>query len=340
MNKCLFKIGINIPKTDIRFCYLNDNLKELNIELLEIDNSIPNDQIKSIINEDKEVEVLYFNILSNNNLANILEVFPNIKWVQGNLAGVDRFVPFGGIFKEKNITFTNVKGAFSPSLGEFTLAAIMYWEKNLDIFKNTQKLKNWCKAPVSMLSGKTLTIVGYGNIGIEVAKRAKMFGIKVIAIKNRINITDGNEYTDEFLDNSSIDYALSNSDYVVSILPKTDKTDDYFDDKKFSTMKKGSIFINIGRGNSVNENDLVKHLKSQSNLKAACLDVTKIEPLPQDSELWNCENCLISNHSADFLNDGFNNEKNSLDIFIEIMKKEYLVDKKIKTNIIDLDNGY
>lgn len=314
--------------------YLFNRIKDLGlnvVDLTKIDKLEINDELK----------VIYCFPSYSKFMNQYLKLYKNLNWVKCSFAGVDQFVQHKDIFKEKQIQFTNMKGVFSPSLGEFTLAAILYWEKRMDLFSKSKLEKSFEKFPVNMLNEHTIGIVGYGNIGVEVAKRAKLgFGMNVIGLKTNLENIEGKEYCDKIVDNSQIEYLLNNSDYVINILPKTKLTDDYFDDNKFKMMKKDSIFINIGRGSSVNEDDLIKHLKIKTNIKAATLDVTKIEPLPKESELWNLDNCFISNHSADKLNDNMDNEKLSIDFFIKILNEEYLKNGIVKTNLVDLYKEY
>ena len=340
MNKIITsKVGIVCKSIEPKFIYLSNRFKELGINSKSLDTELIDNEV-----EDKEVDILYIHPKDSIYIPKYFDLFPNLKWVQGQFAGVDTFIKHKELFYKRNIPLTNAKGAFSPSLGEFVAAYLLYWEKNLGVFKDLQKEKNWKLAPVNMLQGKTIGIVGYGNIGAEVAKRLKFgFDMKVIGLKNSLNskLDDKSaSYVDEIVDKSKLDYLLGNSDYVCSILPKTVETDGLFNDTTFSKFKKGSIFINIGRGSSVNEDDLIKHLKSMSNLRAACLDVTNIEPLPKESPLWELENCFITNHSADFLNDGLNNQKLTIDLFVDIVKNDYLKYGEPRTNIINFELGY
>jgi D-2-hydroxyacid dehydrogenase (NADP+) len=323
------------PETKI-YKYLSDQLTSINANIKSIGTTQVNE-----IEQDNDVDILYIHPSEAKHIPILFEKFPNAKWVQGQFAGVDTFLPFKNDFQKQGAILTNSKGVFSPSLGEFVCAYILYWEKNLGIFHETKKEKNWCYAPVNMLKGKTAGIIGYGNIGIEVAKRLKYgFEMKVIGMKNSLSNKLGEEYVDELVDKSQLEYVVSNSDYLIAILPKTPETDGMFNNSLFSKMKKDSIFINIGRGSSVNEEDLANHLKSKTNLRAACVDVTVVEPLPKTSPLWEIENLFITNHSADCQNDGLENKKIAMDLFVERVRDEYLKNGKVTTNIINFDLGY
>lgn len=316
------------------FNYLSEKLKSINSSLYYIDiDNLPQQET------NKDMNVLYLSPNEAKYIPKLLEIYPNIDWIESQFAGVDTFLNYKSLLNERNIILSNAKGVFAPSLGEYVCAYILYWEKNLGKFHDTKKSKTWKKIPVSMLQGKTVGIIGYGNIGIEVAKRLKYgFDMNIIGLKSNLNKRQGEEYVNELIDNTRLDYLLSKSDYVIGILPKTSSTDGKFNASFFSKMKKDSIFINIGRGSSVIEEDLVYVLKNNL-IRAASLDVTQIEPLPETSLLWELDNCYITNHSADCLNDGFDNKKIAMDMFYNRIKEEYL-NGKVVSNLISLDQGY
>jgi D-2-hydroxyacid dehydrogenase (NADP+) len=263
----------------------------------------------------------------------------NIKWVHSVFAGVDLFIKEKETFERLGCTLTNSKGSFSDSLGEYCMGAILYWEKKIPEFIQTNKDREWKFCPQNMLKGKSLAIIGYGNIGIEVAKRAKLgFGMKVLAVKNRVEVETGKEFTDGWYGLKDLDTPLKQADYIVNILPSTSETADFFDLKRFKLMKPETIFINIGRGATVNEEDLFTALNNNIIRAAAC-DVFKVEPMKKENPLYSLESkMLISNHSADYLNDGLDNQKNSFDQFGDMIG-EFIDNGRLK-NIINFDLGY
>lgn len=331
------KIGVFFKTLDPRYEFLSKKLTERGINYKCLESSRV-----SISPEDEDIDLLYMHPKDAFSLPEFASKLPNLKWVQCQFAGVETFICHKDLFKNRGIIFSNAKGVFSPSLGEFTVAYMLYWEKNLGKFKDLNSTKSWEELPNGVLLGKTVGIVGYGDIGAEVAQRLKFgFGMNVIGLKNSLKnpVKKGLEFVDELIDKSKIDYLLENSDYVVSILPRTGETENFFDESKFAKMKKGSIFINIGRGVSVVEEDLIKYLKSKETLRAASLDVTRIEPLPKNSELWELPNCYITNHSADSLDDGMNNQKLAIEKFIDLID-QYRINGELNSNLIDLELGY
>jgi len=148
-----------------------------------------------------------------------------------------------------------------------------------------------------------MVVVGYGDIGSACAKMAKNgFNMKVTGVKrNPEAVSDlHRSYCDAIVGNDKYAEVIADADYVVGVLPKVPSvTDDFFSmESTFSKMKKDGVFMNIGRGTTVNEQDLAKAI-NDGTIAGAVLDVFKVEPLPQDNPLWECENLLMTPHCAD-----------------------------------------
>ena len=140
-----------------------------------------------------------------------------------------------------------------------------------------------------MLSSKTVLVVGFGDIGAACGKIAKHgFGARVIGLKRRPEQTPKKNlaHADMVVGLDELDKWIPEVDFVVGVLPNTPDNENFFDySRVFSKMRKDSVFMNVGRGATVNEDDLVKVLKQES-IAGAVLDVYKTEPLPTTSELW------------------------------------------------------
>ena len=161
--------------------------------------------------------------------------------------------------------------------------------------------KNWEVEPMEVVSGKSMVIMGYGNIGAACAKIAKNgFSMKVVGVKrNPADCSDEfRSYCDEVVGNDKYDAAIADADFVVGVLPKVADTEGFFtNDSTFSKMKKTAVFMNIGRGPTVNEPELVKALQD-GTIGGAVLDVFAKEPLDTSSPLWDMDNVLITPHCA------------------------------------------
>ena len=170
--------------------------------------------------------------------------------------------------------------------------------------------KKWEIEPMELVSNKSMAIIGYGDIGAACAKIAKFgFGMKVIGVKRNPAACseEYKSYCDEIVGNDAYESSIAQADFVVGVLPKTSETEDFFNmDSTFSKMKPTSVFMNIGRGPTVKEEDLIVALQD-GKIAGAVLDVFKKEPLPQDNPLWTMPNVLITPHCAqqdkDFMSD-------------------------------------
>lgn len=247
-------------------------------------------------------------------LYNDIRHFKKIKYIQLTSAGFDR-VPIDYI-NEHEIKIYNARGVYSIPMAEFALCGVLQLIKQSRLFYKNQNNHIWEKSrTLGELSGKTVLIVGAGNIGSEVAKRFSAFDASVIGV----DITDDDrKYFDkvELLDN--LDEQLKIADIVILTLPLTDSTREMFDKSKFDLMKKSSIFVNIARGPLVVESDLINSLKS-GDISGAVLDVFGEEPLNENSPLWDMDNVILTPHNS-FV--GENNNKRMFDVIVDNLFKE------------------
>ena len=268
-----------------------------------------------------------------------LKNFPTIKWVHSLAAGVERFLKMEEISKNDKLIFSNSKGAYSEALGEVGITSMMYFSYNIYSYTEYMKNKEWTKPRNKSLFKKTLLIVGYGNNGVCLAKIAKCgFNMKVIGV-NRTKRDDvpGKEYTDELYTIKDLpDKAINEADYVYATLPSNTETDNIFDKNFFKKMNKDAVFINVGRGNAVNEEDIADALENNI-IRGAALDVTKKEPLEKDSRFYTISpsKLLLTNHSFCHVPEGSNN---GFECFIKNLKNYVKTGQPI--NIVDKERQY
>lgn len=242
-------------------------------------------------------------------LYNDIKQFKNLKYIQLISAGYDR-IPLDYI-KDKKIKVFNARGVYSVPMAEFAIGGILQLVKRFDLFYENKKKHVWNKSrTLGELFGKTSVIVGAGNIGSEIAKRLKAFDMTVIGVDI---FNDSRLYFDkiELLDN--LDDQLKIADIVILTLPLTDSTANMFDKTKFSIMKDTSIFVNVARGQLVNENDLIDAL-TKKEIAGAVLDVFNSEPLEERSPLWDFDNVILTPHNS-FV--GENNSKRMFDVIFK-----------------------
>ncbi len=238
-----------------------------------------------------------------------IEKFVNLKFIQLTSAGFDR-VDMDYI-NAHNIKIHNARGVYSIPMAEFALCGVLNLYKQSRFFAENQKMHSWNKhRGLLELSGKTVCIVGSGNIGTECAKRFKAFDTTNYAVDI---IKPTNDVYDEYFPLENIADAVSKADIVVLTLPLTEQTRYMFDKNMFSYFKDNSILVNIARGAVVNQNDLIDALQSKK-LYGAVLDVFEEEPLSADSPLWDMENVIITPHNS------FVGEKNSERLYNVVLK--------------------
>ena len=234
-------------------------------------------------------------------MHNNVENFENLKAVQLTSAGCDR-VPVSK-FAQKGIALFNARGVYNIPMAEWAVLKALEIYKDSKFFYKNQEQKLWEKnRNLRELFGKTVLIVGVGNIGQECAKRFKAFGTKVLGA----DIFDGKcEFVDEFFYMDSLPSALKLCDIVVLCLPLTEKTQHIIDAETLSYLKDDAVLINISRGKIINEADLISTLQD-GKLSGVALDVFEEEPLSPQSPLWNMQRVYITPHNS-FVSDSVNN---------------------------------
>lgn len=216
-----------------------------------------------------------------------------LKWIQTSSAGVERFL-FPELVESK-VILTDASGVHAKPIAEQVIGFMLSFTRKLNIFLRLQLQKKWGRMTGDELSGKVLGVIGLGSVGSEIARKAKVFDMTVIATKK--TLTAKPTYVDELLPSTELESLLKRSDFLILSTPLTPETYHMIDEKKLKIMKKGAILINIGRGKLIDENALIKALKEHW-IAGAGLDVFETEPLPVDSELWNLENVIITPHTA------------------------------------------
>ena len=233
-------------------------------------------------------------------LAVYREVFrmcPRLRWVHSRSAGLDRSL-FPELI-ESPVMLTNGTGVFSPSLGEFALAAILYFAKDFRRMIRNQMAGVWEAFDVLPVAGYTVGIVGYGDIGRAVAARVRAMGMKVLAVKRHVLPPGGvDSLVEEVFPPDRRIEMLARCDYIVVTAPLTAETNGMIGEGELAAMKATAVVINVGRGPVIHESALVKAL-AEGRIKGAALDVFNQEPLPEGHPFYKMENVLLSPHCAD-----------------------------------------
>ena len=231
---------------------------------------------------------------------NILDLAPNLKWVQAFAAGVDSLAGTGLL--EHGITLTSSSGINGPPIAESCLMFMLMNEKKMVRRVEAQARREWTRITNGQLAGKTVGIVGLGGIGGSVAKRAAACDMRVLAARRTYVPGQAVPCVDEIFPSHRINDMLAVCDYVVAAVSLTDETRGMIGKVQFDAMKPGAFFINVSRGEVVDEAQLLAALKS-GRLGGAALDVFTQEPLPGDSEFWGMPNVIVTPHNTGGLED-------------------------------------
>ena len=242
-------------------------------------------------------------------LHHSIEKFVSLKYIQLTSAGYDR-VPLEYVL-QNNIKIFNARGVYSIPMAEFAVCGVLQIYKNVRFFYNNQINKSWQKnRNILELYGKRVCILGCGSVGIECAKRFKVFGTTVIGID--INPCQ-NKFFDCMYGIDNLDTELSVADIVVLTLPLTQETKHIINKKRLLSMKKNAVIVNISRGAVIDEIALIDVLNN-NYLLGAVLDVFEEEPLDVNSLLWENKKIILTPHNS------FVGEKNSDRLYSVIIK--------------------
>jgi phosphoglycerate dehydrogenase-like enzyme len=214
-----------------------------------------------------------------------------LKWMHTFSAGVDS--PFFIDLIKKGVTLTNSSGAAASPIAQTAILYMLALSRNVRAWFEHQDNKEWERHEFTELDGARLAVIGMGPIGVEIARLGAALNMDVEGIRRS---PTGHEPCPTF-SFDQLSEVLGRADWVALALPLTPDTQNLFDQQQFARMKPGAQFINVGRGELVDETALINALNSQ-HLAGAALDVFATEPLPEDSPLWSMKNVLITPHSS------------------------------------------
>jgi phosphoglycerate dehydrogenase-like enzyme len=227
----------------------------------------------------------------------LLAAGPDIRWIQVFSAGVENCVAIPAV-RERDVLLTNMQRVAGPVMAEHVMAMMLAYARGLHFYIPERMAGRWTRQlppPGQMLTleDKTVLVVGLGGIGVEVARRAHAMGMRVVAI--RASGREGPSYVRYVGLPDELHKLAADADFVVNTTPLTPATKGMFDAKFFGAVKPGAFFVNVGRGQSVVQSELIEALQS-GRIAGAGLDVTDPEPLPADSPLWRMQNVILTPH--------------------------------------------
>lgn len=230
-------------------------------------------------------------------LREVVRRATRVEWIQATSAGAGEQVRVAGLSPREldRVIVTTSSGIHAGPLAEFSLFGLLAFTKGLPRLLRDKQEKRWDHYPTRELKGTTILIVGLGNIGLEVARLARSFGMRTIGLKRRPDAEL--PHVEELHPSENLKELIPRADAVVVTLPLTELTEGVVDREAISLMKPECVFVNVGRGGVVDEEALIESLEDRL-IAGAALDVFATEPLPQESPLWDLPNVLISPHTA------------------------------------------
>ena len=284
------------------------------------------DELKSCL-PDTEILVTLFAFPN----AELIELAPRLRWIQALTAGVD-FFPLTKI-KERDILLTCGRGIHKIYIAEYAIAAMINLARNFHLMFRNQLRGKWDRSiSQDEIHGKTVGILGLGSIGQEIARKAFVLGMRVIGVKNNPQRLESVEHV---YGPAEMEEVFKQSDFVINLLPNTVSTSGLIDKTFFALMKRSACFINLGRGSTINQADLIDALQMKL-FRALVSDVYEKEPLPEDNPLWQLENVILTPHvagvSSKYLQRALRIIRHNL--------KVYAGHSGEMINVVDLSRGY
>jgi phosphoglycerate dehydrogenase-like enzyme len=263
---------------------LVDQFPDVTFVALPSDGTVPD--------EGRDAEILFRCSMSKPEMSRTIAGAPRLQWVHTCSAGFDQLlVPE---IEELHLRVTRSAATHNVPISEWVIAFMLLVSKRFPDLLQAQRDHRWAPPDTEELTAKTLGIVGAGAIGTEVARRARPFGMHIVATKRS---PQDHPLYDRVLPAGELHTLLAMSDFVVLACPLTTETEGMIAEPQLRTMKPSAYLLNIARGRLIVEADLIRALNERW-IAGACLDAFAQEPLPTDSPLWDIDNLIVTPHSS------------------------------------------
>lgn len=259
----------------------------------------------------------------------VLASMPDLRWIQAMTAGVEAWMARPDL--PDTLTLTCARGTHRESMPENIIGALLFVAKPYSQAVANQKRRQWVQKPAEPLTGKTLGILGLGTIGVEVARIAAALGLRVIGTRRRPRPM---ENVADVLPPERSSELLAESDFVLALLPATPKTDCFINAERLKMMKPGAWLLNFGRGQLVNDPDLIAAVQA-GQIAGAVLDVFRQEPLPADDPFWSTEGIIVLPHIG-----GPHPDRDRIVARLFVANLERFLDGKPLEEVVDREAGY
>jgi phosphoglycerate dehydrogenase-like enzyme len=262
-------------------------------------------------------------------LLDVVPRAPRLRWIQSISAGVEELA--SPTLPAHGVVLTNATGVYDPGLAESVLGFLLAFSARL-LEDARLEPGAWPGDEIRLLRGTTALVVGAGSIGSEVGRLLRAAGLHVRGVARTPRPPD--ETFDAIAGPGELRAELARADHVVNVLPITAATRGMFDAAAFAAMRPHAVFVNIGRGATVDEPALVEALQT-GGIAGAALDVFEEEPLPAMSPLWRMSNVLVSPHRAGD-HEGWVDDVVAL--FVDNLRR-FVAGEPLR-NVVDVELGY
>jgi phosphoglycerate dehydrogenase-like enzyme len=313
-----------------------------NLKLYEI----PQNFMYRLKKKFKKIEIFDIEYLKKNNILNSVDIFfgnrinndlikilPNLKWIHMGSVGFDKISI--ELLSEKNILLTNSKGLMIKSMTQHILCFIFMLSRSMHNCYNLRKKNILTRQTfdsyfetITDLYNKKILILGHGDVSKELIRTLKPFKNHIYTTSRTIKKVSN---FSNIINNDDINKIISNVDFVINLLPLNNSTKLFCNKEFFEKMSPNSFFINVGRGETIDENHLYEILK-HNRIRGAALDVFMNEPISSDSKLWDLDNLIITPHIAGLHNEYWEKQEN---LFMYNLNKFYKGDyNRLKNTIL------
>ena len=261
---------------------------------------------------------------------NLKKVAPNLKWIHVISAGVEHLLPLDWMFD--GLVLTNSSGAHTKKAGEYGLMSILMLQNHMTKIITNQKNNSFVSLFSNPIAGKTVVLVGTGNLGASMAKLVAPLGVNIIGVNKRGRMAEG---CSKVISIDKIDTVLPDADFLYLAVPETPETKNLISKERLNMLKSTCGIVNIGR-QSVMDYDVLCEKLINNEIAGAILDVFTHEPIEKNSKLWNIPNLVVTPHVSS--DDNGNYVKLTLDMFIKNLK--LFIENKELSNQVDKKLGY
>ena len=216
----------------------------------------------------------------------------NLKWIHTIITGTNYIEELPSFQARKDLILTSTRGIHGPQMSELAILFMIALNRKLPDFVRNQDRRVWTRWPTALLYEKTVAILGVGVIGESLARKCKAFEMTVIGVDPVERKVDA---VDRFYGMERLHQAMAEADYVVDAAPSTPENQKMINAEALARMKPTAFFLNIGRGETVDEEALLRVLKERK-IAGAALDVFWQEPLPPEHPFWGLDNLILTPH--------------------------------------------